>query len=45
MSRISVNFASEISLLKETLFNMTREGDEDIEGGTPKIFRQPKGGL
>ena len=31
--------------LRESSFNMTRGGDEDIEGGTPKIFRHPKGGL
>ena len=30
--------------LRESSFNMTR-GDEDIEGGAPKIFRHPKGGL
>ena len=27
---------------RESSFNMTR-GDEDIEGGAPKIFRHPKG--
>ena len=30
--------------LGESSFNMTR-GDEDIERGSPKIFRHPKGGL
>ena len=29
--------------VRESSFNMTR-GDEDIEGGAPKIFRHPKGG-
>ena len=33
------------TLLRESSFNMTRGGDEDIEGGAPKIFRHPKGGL
>ena len=32
--------------LRESSFNMTRGGgNEDIEGGAPKIFRHPKGGL
>ena len=32
--------------IRESSFNMTRGGgDEDIEGGAPKIFRHPKGGL
>ena len=26
-------------------FNMTRGGDEDIQGGAPIFFRHPKGGL
>ena len=31
--------------IRESSFNMTRAGgDEDIEGGAPKIFRHPKGG-
>ena len=35
-----------LSVLRESSFNMARgEGDEDIEGGAPKIFTHPKGGL
>ena len=34
----------DIVYLRESSFNMTR-GDEDIEGGPPKIVRHPKGGL
>ena len=35
------------TVLRESSFNMTRGGggDEDIEGGSAKIFGQPKGGL
>ena len=31
--------------IKESSFNMTRGGNEDIEGGALKIIRHPKGGL
>ena len=35
-----------IAEFRESSFNMTKGGgDEDIEGGPPKIFRHPKGGL
>ena len=43
-TRSSVPIANK---LRESSFNMTRGGggDEDIEGGAPKIFRHLKGGL
>ena len=35
----------ENKLFRESSFNMTREGGMKIlTGGTPKIFRHPKGG-
>ena len=45
MSRISVNFASEISRLRERSFIMTREGDGDIERGFRKFLDNRKGSL
>ena len=45
MFRESVFDNMACSFLRESSFNMTRGGDEDIEGGGPKIFRHPKGGL
>ena len=38
-------FGSLLCKFRESSFNMTRGGGEDIEGGAPKIFRHQKGGL
>ena len=45
VSIIKAVIFKELINIRENSFNMTRGGgDEDIEGGAPKIFRHPKGG-
>ena len=39
------HFFKHVWLLRESSLNMTRGGDEDIDGGGAEIFRHPKGGL
>ena len=43
LCHIVIQSSKIVNLIRESSFNMTR-GDEDIEGGPPKIFRHLKGG-